>query len=218
MDLVTVAIAGATLVVSSIAIEQYQKLKRKKEEVDSLRETLNQYSSTYSFEDCDFRMIDDCRQKLTELFPQGIERDLAQYDTLEGKKQRILEIAREISTCLGVDDIEIIFEDIPVEAGGYTAGYTTNDGRKIVLNEGLLIADPKQIMKTLCHELRHAIQHKSFTDNKWGFSPQKIAAWLFSWNHYVSFGIVETYDAYRLQIIERDAEFFTDEIFKNLNI
>ena len=83
----------------------------------------------------------------------------------------------------------------------------------IYLNEVLLVADPEQLVKTMCHELKHCVQYQSLTNNIWGYSPQRIAQFLYSWREYVSCDSRESYEAYLKQIIEIDANKYVDRIF-----
>ena len=220
MELVTLAILGMILVVPEIVakiVEQYQARKTMKEEADSLRQSLEQYASTYSFEDADIPMIEACRDYLSRRFPDGIESSFNQLETLEEREQFAREIIGELASCMNVKVSSIEFSNMSVEL--YGQAVPNNDGAcKICLNRAVLVADPRQFVKTICHELRHVVQYKSFTENTWGHSPARVAQWLYSWNNYVSCTSATNYLAYSSQIIEVDANKYADELFKDLNM
>ena len=216
MELVTIIIGGVVLLVSAgvaWVIDKYNEVKRKNSEIEALQTAITQYSQTYSFEPCDEKIIRKCRSYLGNKFPGTIENEFSKYQTLEDKKLFASIIAQELAECMGVDLDEVLFDEL----GLFTRGYATleNDKTTIVLNEAFLLADPRQIVKTMCHELRHCIQFQSLIKNKWGYSPQRIAQWLYSSQHYICFDSIEKYEAYRKQIIEIDALNFAEAIFNS---
>lgn len=216
MELVTLAIGGIVILVTAgvaWVIDKYVEVQRKNREIDALRTAIAQYAQTYSFEDCDVKIINKCRKYISRKFGNNIEGAFAKCETMEAKKQFATEIVKELSECMGVDVDKVVFEDL----GLFTRGCANSENGKmyIVLNEALLIADPEQLVKTTCHELRHCTQFQSFSDNKWGFSSQRVAQWLYSWHHYVDCGSAEAYEAYQQQIIEIDARNFADAVFNS---
>lgn len=216
MELVTIIIGGVVLLVSAgvaWVIDKYNEVKRKNSEIEALRRAVTQYSQTYSFEPCDERIIQKCRAYLSNKFHGTIEDVFSKHQSMEDKERFASEIAHELAECMGVRLDEIKFEEL----GLFTRGYASSENDKftIVLNEAFLVADPRQIVKTICHELRHCLQFQSCKNNKWGFSPQRIAQWLYSWQHYVDCDSVEKYEAYQNQIIEIDALNFAEAVFNS---
>lgn len=216
MELVTVIIGGVVILVSAgvaWVIDKYIEVKKKNEEIEALRRAITQYSQTYSFEPCDEKLIKKCRTYISNKFSGTIESEFSKYHSMNERKQLASEVAQELADVMGVNLDEVTFEEL----GLFTRGYAISENGKtsIVLNEAFLVADPQQIIKTICHELRHCIQIQSCRNNKWGFSPQRIAQWLYSWQHYVECDSIEKYEAYQKQIIEIDALNFAEAVFNS---
>ena len=116
---------------------------------------------------------------------------------------------------MGVDVNDIKFEDL----GPYMRGYaqTRQDSIGIVINRAVLLSDPEQTVKTICHELRHCLQFCSLLDNKHGYSDARLAQWLYSWEHYQSCETDADYCGYVAQVIELDANLFANSVFNALN-
>ena len=216
MEPVTIIIGGVVLLVSAgvaWVIDKYREVKRKNSEIEALRMAITQYSQTYSFEACDEKIIQKCRTYLNNKFSGTIEDEFSRCQSMEDKEQLASEIAQELAECMGVSLDDVKFDEL----GLFTRGYAVseNDRTTIVLNEAFLVADPRQIVKTICHELRHCLQFQSCKNNIWGFSPQRIAQWLYSWQHYVECDSIEKYEAYQKQIIEIDALNFAEAVFNS---
>lgn len=214
MELVTMIIAGVAIVITAslaTAIKNYQKVKRKNLEIESLRRSLNAYVETYSFETADEQLIKRCQNKINELFHGEIEKEFLKYKTIEEKKNYAQKVAMELANCMGIKVDYIHFEYL----GPNTRGATVPDNGQVTVyfNEVLLVDDPSQLVKTMCHEFKHCVQFQSFTNNVWCYSPQKVAQWLYSWDNYVPCECLESYEAYVKQIIEIDANKFADAIF-----
>ncbi len=215
MELVTMIIAGTAIALTAAlkyAVNKHLEIKQKNLAIESLRRSLNVYAETYSFEKADEELVEKCQDKIKELFKDGIENEFNKYKTVEEKKAFARKVVQELAGCMNlkVENIEI------VNLGPYTRGAASPDSDPVTIyiHEALAIADPEQMVKTICHELKHCVQFKALTDNEWGYSPQRIAQYLYSWNNYVECSIPEEYDAYVNQIIEIDANKFVDEIFK----
>lgn len=206
-------IAGVAIVISAslaLVVRKYQEVKRKNLEIESLRSSLNAYVETYPFETADEQLIKGCQNKINELFHGEIENEFLKYKTIEEKKNYAQNVAMELANCMGIKVDNIRFEYL----GPNTRGATVPDNGSVTvyLNEVLLVDDPVQLVKTMCHEFKHCVQFQSFTDNVWGYSPQKVAQWLYSWDNYVPCECLESYEAYMKQIIEIDANKFADAI------
>lgn len=214
MEPVTIIIAGIAVLLTATlayAVKKYSEIQQKNMEIEALRRSLNAYVETYTFEKADEVLIKKCQSKINDLFKDGIEKEFAKYQTIDEKKAFAQKIAFELAHCMKVkvENIEI------ANLGPFTRGAAKPDGNPITiyLNEVLLVADPVQLVKTMCHELKHCVQYQALTDNVWEYSPQRVAQFLYSWNTYVSCDSEESYEAYVKQIIEKDANLYVDRIF-----
>ena len=210
----TITIGGAVIVLTAAlayAVSKYREIQEKNKEIEALRRSLNAYAETYAFEDADEELVKKCQSKIKELFKGGIEKEFNKYKTVKEKKAFARKVALELAKCMNVqvDNIEI------ADLGPYTRGAAVPDCNPVTiyLNEVLLVADPEQLIKTMCHELKHCVQYQSLTNNIWGYSPQRIAQYLYSWEHYVSCDSLGCYEGYFNQIIEIDANKYVDRIF-----
>lgn len=214
MEPITLIIGGIAIVLTvtlAYAVNKYREIQQKNIEIESLRRTLGQYEGTYFFEGVDKEMIDRCRVFLDKRFDGHLREEFAKYTTIEEKKEFAKGIVMELAQCIGVEVDQIQIEDIGLDTRGCAnieKGIVT-----VYLNEVLLVADPEQLVKTMCHELRHCVQFQSFTNNIWRYSPERVAQWLYSWDNYVQCESAESYEAYVKQIIETDANKFADAIF-----
>lgn len=227
MGLVTVIIAGATMVIAAslaYGIKKYQEVKQKNEEILSatislcienkaLQESLNAYAETYSLENPDRELAIRLKNKIYELFGDGVKREFEKRKTLQEKQIFAQYVIRELINSIGVkvDFIEFDYENMDGAFG--ETKIDANNNVIVTLNEVLLVDDPVQLLKTACHELKHCVQIQSLTNNVWGYSSKRIAEYLYSWEHYVSPSSIECAEAYEKQIIEIDANKFVDIIF-----
>lgn len=218
MDPITMLIAGVAVVSASlaVAIKKYKQVKIKNDEIESLRKSLGQYADTYNLEDCDMKLIEKCKSTINRIFPYGIEYEFNKYETLEERKAFALTVVSELANCMevNVDKIIIGVDDKMPNALGAT-GYNGEDDSLIVyFYEALLFTDTEQLVKTICHELKHCVQHRALKNNIWGYSPQRLAQYLYSMKFYVEGGSSEIcYEAYENQIVEIDAHDFVEYIF-----
>lgn len=208
MDPATIILLGIGAAVVA-AIEIYQYIQKKNKEIEAAVAALETYSQTYSFEPCDEVLIQKVSNYLNLKFKNDYEAVFSQYQTLEEKKAFFQTIAKEIAT-----EMQIELDSCSITSiDDYTRGLTNSDGKSIVINEILLIADPKQAIETLCHELRHCMQFQAINDNKWGFSPERLASWLYSFQRYNE--SQEVYLAYFNTIVEVDANKFAGKVINN---
>lgn len=220
MEPVTLIIGGTALAVSYAVgqlIKKYQEVKRKNQEIaaygvalDSCYRALRQYSDSYIFEDCDQQLITQCRKYLSQKFAGNYESNFALCKTMEEKRALAIEVCRELASRMNVQLDEIRIGELE----GTTLGTACRENGKYVicLQEALLVADPAQLIKTICHELRHCLQYQALTNNTWGYSPQRIGNWLYSLENYVQCESDYTYEPYARQIIEMDAIKFSEEV------
>ena len=210
----TVIVAGVAIAVTAAlgyAVKKYREIQQKNKEIEALRSSLNAYAETYAFEAADEELARACRKRINELFRNGINEEFSKYQTVEEKKEFARRIVKELADCMRVKVENVVIEDL----GPYTRGLAVPDCNPpaIFLNEVLLVADPVGLVKAMCHELKHCVQYQSLTDNVWGYSPQRVAQFLYSWEKYVPCDSKESYEAYSKQIIEIDANKYIDRIF-----
>lgn len=219
-------IAGVAIVVSaSVAwgINKYQAIKRKNEEIliaaislhvekEALQKSLSTYAETYSLEEPDSELIERFKNKIKDIFRGNIENEFLKRETVEEKRLFAQQVIYELINSIGVkvDNIEFVHEELK---GAFGETGSSNGIVTVRLDEVLLVDDPIQLIKTACHELKHCVQIQTITNNVWGYSPQRVAEYLYSWQNYVSPTSLECIEAYEKQIIEIDANKFVDAVF-----
>lgn len=213
MDPITLAIIAAG-VVTVAGVRHYLDLRKKNaslaREKDKLSEAIKGYTLTYSFEGPDEDLISKCRHYLEQRFGGNYDQVFAQYTFLEERKRFALQIAWELAEQMDiqVDSIDFSENMIP-NNGGYV---DPRGGRlKVVLNP-LLLDDPKSLISVMCHEFRHCVQYNSISDNKKGYSNERIAQWIYSLNNYVAVEYMEDMAGYESQIAEVDANNFAEAV------
>lgn len=216
MEPITLAIAGMVFLVTaavSVAVTHYRtKVAAKNADIDKLRTSLEQYASTYQFEPCDAPVIAAVRKYISGLRAKGNLSGIMQDMDLNDRKAYTARVVRDIAKAMdiGIDDINICDLGLFVHGAAYN-----EDGRfKIDINEALLIADPDALLNTICHELRHVQQLQSLMHDKWGFSNQRKAQWMASFDNYVNVDERNEaqYAAYERQPIEVDANMFAEAV------
>lgn len=218
MEPITIIIGGAVLLVSAVtaaAMKYYAAVKEKNRQISSLQTALASFTQTYQFENVDNQIISNCKDYLQKIFGGDIAGRYAKLSTVEKKEQFTKDVVNGLAKEMGVDVNDIKFEDL----GPYMRGYaqTQQDSIGIVINRAVLLSDPEQTVKTICHELRHCLQFCSLLDNKHGYSDARLAQWLYSWEHYQSCETDADYCGYVAQVIELDANLFANSVFNALN-
>ena len=218
MEPITIIIGGAVLLVSAVtaaAMKYYAAVKEKNRQISSLQTALASFTQTYQFENVDNQIISNCKDYLQKIFGGDIAGRYAKLSTVEKKEQFTKDVVNGLAKEMGVDVNDIKFEDL----GPYMHGYaqTRQDSIGIVINRAVLLSDPEQTVKTICHELRHCLQFCSLLDNKHGYSDARLAQWLYSWEHYQSCETDADYCGYVAQVIELDANLFANSVFNALN-
>lgn len=172
--------------------------------------TRQQYEQAYEHESCDDRMIGQCRDLLNKFCPQGIEQKFAELNKLEARKDFLSKLAEQAAEIMQVAPLPVSFEEMPMQKyGNYSMGENV-----IFLNELYVLESPLQIVDTIFHELKHAVQCKAMTDNPWNYSAKIRGLWKVCFERYYS-GIF--YEAYATQAIEIDARHFANEVINKSN-
>ena len=205
--MIEVIVGGIVVVVAAV----FLNIRKKNEEIRDFKALIEKYIKNYQFEECDKPMIEKCRLYISSRFPGKIEEHFAKCNTESEREQLLYSVAQELISRMGVqvDKVEI------VDLGSYTYGQAGKgpEGEVIVqLNKALLYTDPQQLIKTLCHELRHCVQFQSVTNNVWGYSDQRVALWLANMEDYFN-PANRTFETYELQPLELDANAFAEAVF-----
>lgn len=168
--------------------------------VDSLewgRETLpppninDILQANYKPEECDEKMRLSCQQLLQTYFKEPIDAPMYQridekMRGLNDEQKRLLlkEITIKASEVMNVELDNIIFTDVSC-MGCYSASDNT------IMFSNLYIAQDVcnvEIVKTIFHELKHAVQFKAIgrNGNVWGYSMDTLVAWANNYQDYIS--------------------------------
>lgn len=211
--MVEIVAGGIVIVVAAI----YLKIQEREREIEDyqkvIKKYIKKYINNYPFEECDKSMIESCRLYIATRFSGNFHAEFDSCQSLAEREQLVQTVAQELITRMGLRVDEVQFVDL----GPYTYGKggMDNTGKNVVrLNEKLILTDPKQLIKTLCHELRHCVQIQSITDNVWGYSDQRVALWLANYGDYPDSDEC-MFLAYKLQPIELDANAFAEAIIPN---
>lgn len=220
MDPITI---GAAIVVfvsayTARAIRRYRDGKKQKDEkmkefLKGLDKLLLQKEKSYMPEAPDQKLIDECISLLKQSFPNGID---ARFENLniEERELFVKQFANQVAHIMQVEVRNIQFCELPET----TYGDYNHQNKEIRINQVILLADPKEVIDTIFHELKHGIQFESiFEEDKWGYSPQLKAQWLncMNKNDYIKGG--ECLIGYAMQAIELDARMFSRTIMEYTN-
>ena len=215
MEPITLTICGIALLLTATtaaAYKQYEAVQSKNRQIEAIRKSLQGYVMTYTAEAADVTMIDNCRNFIKSTFGDGIDETFNRLDTVEQREQLAVQTAREMAGIMGINVREVLIDDLGLCTRGYTQ--QCEDGVKVVLNRAVMLADPQQLVKTMCHELRHCVQLSALqNDNPWGFSDARLAQWLYSWVNYIPGEQQDAYEGYATQAIETDASWFASRVF-----
>lgn len=196
----------------------YNKYKEKQREVEALEGSLGQWSSTYALEPADTKLVNDCSSCLNNYLGNSTFEEKLRGRTLEEKKTAAVEIAEKLARTMDVEVASIEVRPDSEMGGSYGMELCDATGKiSIALNELQLEADPDRFLFTILHELRHAVQDSSIRNNKWGFSDERVAQWLYSNQNYVQARCRADFKAYQNQIVELDANTFADAVIRKLN-
>lgn len=207
--MVEIIVGGIVIVVAAI----YLKIQKKNAAIRDFQALVEKYIKNYQFEECDKPMIERCRLYISSRFSGRIEDHFARYETEAEKEQLLYSVAQELISRMNVkvDKVEIL--DLDPHTHGQ-AGKSPTGEVVVQLNKNLLHTDPKQLIKTLCHELRHCVQFQSITDNVWGYSDQRVALWMANKEDYFN-PMERTFETYELQPLELDANAFAEAVIPN---
>lgn len=162
----------------------------------------------YHPEECDEKMKVECQALLEDFFKEPS--DLPMYLRIEHhmkgmsseqKKVLIEQITQKTSSIMGVNIASVNFENSQ-SMGAYHLGKNS-----LMVSEAYLEFDEcnVEIIKTIFHELKHAVQFKAITPggNIWGYSEETLIAWANNFQDYINY--MWDPEGYILQAIETDS-------------
>lgn len=201
-----------------VTYKVYNNYKEKQKEVEALEGSLGQWASSYTLEPPDTKLINDCSTCLNSYLNNSTFEEKLRGKTSEEKKNAAIELTEKLARTMDVEVASIEVRPDSEMGGSYGMELCDATGRiTIALNELQLEADPDRFIFTILHELRHAVQDSSIRNNKWGFSDERVAQWLYSNQNYVQASCRADFKAYQSQIVELDANTFADAVIKKLN-
>ncbi len=215
VSLALTALAGLTVA----GIFLYKKClaeRRKNADIHALTQALERYASQVTLEEVDAPIVGSVRNVLARTCSPSVEEKVKDMN-MDGRRQFFQALIQDVAKEMQVDIKSISFGDL---GPGYF-GCCQNEGFDIhiTISDALIMADPKRAVLTICHELRHAQQFTSFTDDKWGFSDRRKAQWLSEFSSDASEHNSDSesqYRVYRCMTIELDANNFATAATKDL--
>lgn len=209
-DLATVIKTAA----KSISDRYKRWRERRKQYIEYIR---NVQSTTivYQPSSADAELISDCKNLVSQEFPNGIESSLLPL-SLEERSERIVDFTKKVADLMNVQLDDIVFFS-PSEYGG-AQGFYSHDSRRLMLNIAYLAVDEPQVLKdvlnTIFHECKHCRQYSAIVDGvDYGYSKELLKEWMLNSLNYIPPEVND--EAYRKQPLEADAFGFADSIIKS---
>lgn len=168
-------------------------------------------SEQYKPEACDIELRDKCVRFLRVFFKEPADAQMyqrIQYRlknlSVHQKQELIREIVNRVSGIMQVELTDVYFVDDLRSMGLYDAQRNC-----IVFSNAYLQRDDDlcnvEVIKTIFHELKHAVQHKSLTENGnvWGYSDDTRLNWMINFMRYIEAD--ENLEMYMSQPVELDS-------------
>lgn len=166
----------------------------------------------------DKKKVDETKELLHETFGEDVVDTIAKASN----KQRVDlmdEFAHELAKLYGLDiDIDITIDKVS------SWGYYSYDNKKAVFNIAVLMADAEnsafktvvlEVIDTIIHELRHAVQHKAASDpDFWDVGEERAKTWAANMRNYVRPGVDPR--GYANQPVEADATTFAGAVMSEV--
>lgn len=215
MDPITISIV-ILFGVTTYAVDRYIRKKRKDKQIELIKVN----SDVEYKEAADVELINTCRQYFKQRFNNRYEAIFSNCSSAEERRDRALQVAYELAHMMNIDVDEISIMKFDDCTNG-SADYDGNSKQVSVSINAMLLDDPTQFVKTLCHEFMHCVQYNSINDasagkpNRWGYSFERVALWLYNINNYKRCDSPEDYFEYRTQPIENEANWFSDSVINN---
>lgn len=174
--------------------------------------------STYSSNQQDQSLAEECQQYIDTVLPSGLTEMLEPMDNQE-RLDFVTKLVDDLSKIMSVkiSSVDFFSPSTMQEAG--TMGCYVSDERRIVLNAMFLshLEAPKlteHMVYTILHELKHARQYAAIEDNSiYGYGQDVLDIWRYNLAYYIR--PEECDEAYRKQPVEVDAEGWANLIHIN---
>ena len=166
--------------------------------------------------------MDDTKNLIHEKFGDDVVKTFGEMSNME-RVTAIDDFAEALKELYGLDDISV---DITVDEL-QTCGYYNWKDKKAVFNISLLMCDKnhekfsycvREVLDTIVHELRHAVQHRAMNDpdfrEKWGIEESRAKKWEENKDNYISPGV--DLRRYSSQPMEADAFTFAGQVMEDV--
>ncbi len=219
-----------SVILTTLAIALFGALLIGSVVIDSIRQRMGGGNLTYPTRDAiNAELSEADREKIkatqdiaNEIFEGNLVDKLKNSSKMERIKL-IDEFANRVAQEYGLDDIEI---DITVDKVN-SCGYYNYQDKKAIFNVLTLTAEgvddnseefeyyARDIVDTIVHELRHAVQRKSLSENDfWNIDDERKAQWAENFDNYIRPEI--NMRGYANQPVEADAVTFAREVMKGV--
>ena len=149
-------------------------------------------AENYKPEECDVKMKNDCSAMLEEFFDEPKDQPIyvrinekMKGMSVEEKQKLLKKITERASTVMNVHLDSIEFSNVS------SMGLYNNQKNGIVISTAYMELDNcnVELVKTIFHELKHAVQFKAIsTDgNIWGYSDETLIAWANNFQDYTNY-------------------------------
>lgn len=164
-------------------------------------------------------------QKSQELIHQkfgGNPAECLRFASAEERTSMLRDFARELAVMYGLDDVEVdVYNKKSLNEWGYYS-WRTKQARFNVFALSVKPDDPqyiafvREVLDTICHELRHAVQHKSIrSPGFWNISEERSIAWAENMTDYIPGS--KDFKAYTRQPVEADAATFAAQVVSGVH-
>ena len=166
----------------------------------------------------DNKKVEETRELIHDKFGEDVADTIAKASNKE-RVDMMDEFAKELAVLYGLDiDIDITVDKVS------SWGYYSHDEKKAVFNIAALMIDSNdesfkavvfEVIDTIIHELRHAVQHKSVSDPAfWDIGEERAKAWETNMRNYIRAGVDPR--GYARQPIEADATAFAGTVMSEV--
>lgn len=162
----------------------------------------------------DLELIENSKELIVTLFGDTPCEALLEMDLSERVKC-IESLLNDIAQLYNIEVSQLVFEELDPTL----AGYFELDTESIHINITYLAINEinamKEVINTLFHECRHAIQNKAISEpEEYGFDIRTVNEWRNNFNNYINAFLDPM--GYWYQAVEFDARNFADSIVANL--
>lgn len=166
----------------------------------------------------DNKKVEETRDLIHDKFGEDVADTIAKASNKE-RIDIMDEFAKDLAKLYGLDiDIDITVDDVSLW------GYYSHNEKKAVFNIAALMIDAKnesfkavvfEVIDTIIHELRHAVQHKSMSDSDfWDIGEERAKLWEQNMKNYIRAGVDPR--GYASQPVEADAVTFAGAVMSEV--